>query len=71
MLFLNLPRRQRSQPRQLCIRPWRYFPSLLQRWPVTQLREDMPRRPSEPHDRPSWRLPSPGASRERRVDGVS
>ena len=31
--------RQRSQPRQLCIRPWRYIPSVLQRWPVMRLNE--------------------------------
>ena len=33
---------RRSQPRQLCIRPWRYIPSVLQRWPVMRLNEALP-----------------------------
>ncbi|CAE7481982.1 RNF165 [Symbiodinium sp. CCMP2456] len=51
--FLAL--QHRSQPRQLCIRPWRYVPSVLQRWPVIRLQPGAP----ESESRPGWRIPSP------------
>lgn len=53
--------RQRTQPRQLCIRPWRYIPSVLQRWPVMHLNEAAPSSEASrsQNSRPGWRLPSP------------
>ncbi|CAK9115868.1 unnamed protein product [Durusdinium trenchii] len=51
---------RRSQPRQLCIRPWRYIPSVLQRWPIVRLNEQAAASSSEgSRQRPAWRLPSP------------
>eukprot|EP00931_Biecheleriopsis_adriatica_P096897 TRINITY_DN7061_c0_g1_i1.p1 TRINITY_DN7061_c0_g1~~TRINITY_DN7061_c0_g1_i1.p1 ORF type:complete len:895 (+),score=162.14 TRINITY_DN7061_c0_g1_i1:158-2842(+) len=57
------PRQRQGQFRQLCIRPWRYLPSVLQQWPVVRLQAQEQRSSQEDSSsqssRPRWRLPSP------------
>lgn len=65
--------RPRPREQQLCIRPWRYLPSVLQHWPMVRL--EAQRENQDAHrstsSRPGWRLPSPARdSPERHVVAV-
>lgn len=58
-------------PQQLCIRPWRYLPSLLQHWPLQRIRQRPSERPSEPPPT-GWRLSDQQASSsDRGIPGGS
>lgn len=65
--------RPRPREQQICIRPWRYLPSVLQHWPMVRL--EAQRENQDAHrstgSRPGWRLPSPPRdSPERHVVAV-
>lgn len=65
--------RPRPREQQVCIRPWRYLPSVLQHWPMTLLQAQRENQNAERSQgsRPGWRLPSPPRdSPERHVVAV-